>query len=196
MRYNNVVLGNAPLNPAVQVEAGAPGKLEVYIKGTNEKIADTAITVKKNETSAFRVAYIPELGIKGWLNTKPVGEDSAALVFFNKIGDFYTAHPSVDLYIFVLDYTTFQRVETGIVIHNFEKTGLSAPVVLPYYHDRASYQTYVYSVKFKDNATGQFITYPPRNRDYFNFDIGVERGTHIVSLTSAAGIIDVQGIDL
>ena len=126
VRYQNRVLGNIPLNdPGVQLEAGLSGKLAVYIKGTNQKIADTTITIKKNEISSYRVAYIPDLGLSGWLNSSSVGQDSTALLIFNKMEDFYTTHPSVDLYIYYMDFATLVRKETGIVIHNFEKIKLS-----------------------------------------------------------------------
>ncbi|EHQ29084.1 hypothetical protein [Mucilaginibacter paludis] len=193
VRYQGQVLGNIPLNPGVRLEAGLSGKLAVYLKGINQKIADTTITIKKNEISSYRVVYIPDLGLSGWLNTKPVQPDSIALLIFNKMEDFYTAHPSVDLYIFYMDYATLVRKETGIVIHNFEKTKLTQAIILPYWYDKPNLQTQAYYGKFKDNATGEFIKFPPRNRDFFALQTSVERGTMLVPLTSSAGAINSDG---
>lgn len=192
VRYQDKLLGDAPISyPGTPVEAGKTGELAVYIKGTTQKIADTTITINKNELSTYKIAYMPEMGLKGWLNTAPVGADSVGVVIVNNLTDFLAAHPSIDLYICYLDVATLQRVETGIVIPHFENVKQPVSIVLPYYYDKANdpYQSRFYYVKFKDNATGNYITYPPKNRDYFGLNTGEVGSVYLENLTSNAGVI-------
>nr|WP_199079831.1 hypothetical protein [Pedobacter sp. ASV19] len=170
LRYQGQKIGDLPLRqPGTTVEAGTNIKLTVYVKGTNQLVADTLLNLKRNELSTYKVAYNKELGISGWISSNAVQQDSLSVQFLNNLGDFYKAYPAYDLCIFYFDYNTGELGDAHLGIPEFQKIKLSSPaILLPYYFgDKAQDQANIFVGKLKDRATGQFITMPSSGQDFF-----------------------------
>lgn len=198
VRYQDKVIGNTPLNyPGVLLEAGVPGNLSVYIKGTNQKIADTTITLKRDEISAFKVAYMPELSLTGWLNTVTAPEDSLSIQFLNNLGVFYKAYSTYDLCIYYYDYNTGTLEDYNKTINDFQKVKLTTAILLPYYWgDKTLGQFNIFVGKLKDRATGQFITMPASGQDWFLLEQNYGGANYIYNIHDTDGEVSMNTINL
>jgi len=167
--YQGQLIGDLPLlQPGTNVEIGTNSKLAVYVKGTDQLVADTTVNLIKDELNLYRVAYNEELGISGWVNSKSVHEDSLSVQFLNNLSDYYKAYPAYDLCIFYYDFNMGTIEDFQMSITDFQKIKLSpTAILLPYYYgDKADAIGNFFVGKLKDKATGQFIMMPSGN-DWF-----------------------------
>lgn len=195
VHYQGVNIGNAPIQqPGTRVEIGNDTKLSVYVKGTGQLVADTVLNLKKNQLSSYRVAYNKELGISGWISSKPVSADSNSVQFLNNLGPAFKAYAGYDLYLFYYDINTGDFVDLGIVIQDFQKVKLTPDAFsLAYYFEPGTPMFYL--GRLKDKSTGQFIMMPS-GVDYFVFEQTVEGATVIYNLADANGEVVASAIYL
>ncbi|WP_121197764.1 hypothetical protein [Mucilaginibacter gracilis] len=199
VRYKGQKIGDLPLmQPGTAVEASANAKLAVYVKGTDQLVADTVINLKKNELSTYKVAYNKDLGISGWISSKPVQADTLSVQLLNNLGDFYKAYPAYDLCIFYYDYNTGTLEDFNETISDFQKIKLSGPaILLPYYFgDKANGLPSVFVGKLKDKATGQFITMPSSGQDFFLLPQVDGGANYIFNLYDTSGEVTVDYVML
>lgn len=160
VRYGGKALGEAPIIiPGIPVEIGKNIKMSVYVKGTNELVSDTVLNLKNGESASYKVAYNKDLGISGWINSKPVSPDSLSFQLLNNLSAYYKKYPSIDLRIDVYNYDTGNFDETGVVIPDFMKIKLSAANFRLPYAD-AHGNTNIYFVRLYDSKTGALILSP------------------------------------
>ncbi|RKR83378.1 hypothetical protein BDD43_3585 [Mucilaginibacter gracilis] len=197
VRYQGQLIGEAPLRiPGTLVEAAATTKLSVYVKGTDELVADTTLHLKGGELTSYRVAYNKELGIAGWLNSKPVAADSISFQFLNNLSDFNKTHPVYDFYLFYFDFNIGDAVPQGFVIPDFQKVKLyPTAITLPWAFPTDLSTPIYYLGKLKDRATGQFVTFGSGN-DFFIFEQDLGGSSLIYSINDANIDTSVPGIKL
>lgn len=119
---------------------------------------------------SFRVAYDKTLGITGWVNSKPVSQDSIALQLLNGLSNFNKTYPAYDFYLYYYDSNTGEFVQQGLVIPDFQNVKLYPVVItLPWAQPSDNSSPIFYLGKIKDRATGQFITFNSGN-DFFIFE--------------------------
>jgi len=195
VHYQGVNIGDAPIQqPGTRVEIGNGIKLSVYVKGTDQLVADTLLNLKKDQLSSYRVAYNTELGISGWISSKPVSPDSNSVQFLNNLGPAFKAYAGYDLCLFYYDINTGDFVDIGIVIQDFQRVKLTpAAFSLAYYFEPGTPMFYL--GRLKDKATGQFIMMPS-GVDYFVFDQTAEGATVIYNLTDTDGEVMAPAIYL
>lgn len=197
VRYMDENIGDAPIGlPGTLVEASSNSKIAVYVKGTNELVADSTISLKKGEVGAFKVAYSKDFGLSGWVNSKPVSPDSISVQILNNLGDYYKAYPKYDLDVFYFDYNTGEIIAAGYGIHDFQKVKLTPlAVMLPYYYDKSQLMYHTYLGRLKDPATGQYILMPS-GQDFFILEPSTEGSTIIYNISDLNGEITGSAIYL
>ena len=197
VRYQGQTLGDVPLRlPGAQVQADKNAKLSVYIKGTDQLVADTTFNLKRGTTGAYRVAYSKDFGLSGWLNSKPVSPDSLSVQLLNNLGDFFKAYEAYDLKIFQYSYDVGDFVDYKTGIQNFQNYKL-APNVLtyPFDFDKVNGLPGFYIGRLIDRATGQYIIMPS-GQDYFNLPQEFGGANYIFNIHDNTGEITVDSIYL
>lgn len=168
VRYQGKKVADLPTHFPFTLEVIKDAKLSVYVTGTDKLVADTTLNLKRNDTIGFRVAYNEELGISGWLNSRPVAADSMSVQFLNNLV-YYNQNYHYDLHLIYYNYDTGDFSETGIVINDFDKVKMSQPYMIPYYSDKVTQMPYLYLCRIWDKATGSFLVLPSGN-DFFLID--------------------------
>lgn len=166
LKYNGEILG--PLRSSIYTVAAGSGKLTVYKAGTDTLLADTSITLGRDETRKFTFAYNEAYGIKGWINKTPVANDSMSFQFLNNLSTTFYPVSSPDLYIVVVDPFNLEIMDTITVIKNFSRKVLSTEkITLPVLMDQNGNPTGIYVGILKDPATGQNIPNISSGFDFF-----------------------------
>ncbi|EHQ29075.1 hypothetical protein [Mucilaginibacter paludis] len=199
VRYQGKKIGDLPLmQPGTTVETGSNTKLAVFVKGTDQLVADTVVNLNKNQLSTYKVAYNKDLGISGWISSKPVQQDSMSIQFLNSLGDFYKAYPAYDLCIFYYDYNTGTLEDYNKTLINFQNIKLTASaVLLPYYFgDKANGLINVFVGRIKDRATGQFVNMPSSGQDFFVLPQVDGGANYIFNLYDTSGEVSSDSIAL
>lgn len=177
-----------------RVLAGS-GTLAVYVKETGRLVADTMLTLTKNDSRSFRIADSPELGIAGWISSEPVSPDSVSVQFLNNLGGYYEAYPALDLHIFYYSSSTGEFLETGWVVEDFSKQTLTQESIKLSYADIDSNPIF-YLGKLKNTETGEFLI-QPNGSDWFLLEQTGSGGTAVIyNLTDTDGDVLVTIIYL
>ena len=145
------------------LSADKPVQLAIYKSATDTLLADTLITVPKNETVNLKVISSKLLGLQGFYNSPAtdVGVNEVRLQFMYLFDSPFYTYPELDLHILI--GTT---EETGIVIKGLKAGKLnSQTITLPVSNDGVDGIRYY--CKLKDVATGEFIKQKYKDRDYF-----------------------------
>lgn len=168
--FNGEKLGTVTVDASTavpfQIKANEPGKLSVYQSGTNVLIADTMINLSKNQGQEYRVANSTELGIKGWISSRHVSQDSISFQLVNKLSTANYPITAPDLYICTVDPATFEITSTVATYKGFKKDGGLTPVLtLPQYDGAGN--VLVYIGQLRDPATGMLIHNKGLDMDLF-----------------------------
>ncbi|NSL89008.1 hypothetical protein [Chitinophaga solisilvae] len=137
--------------------AGKTGKLSFFKYGTTELIADTVITIQKNDVQRFRVAYSTQFNIKGFVKDKPsMGADSLAFQLYLLPSNFYK-QKAVDVQLFTYDINSGTMVKHSLV-KNVEFGKLNTVVTIGKGIDADQMPVY-YTMQYIDPATGNVIPF-------------------------------------
>lgn len=166
--FNGQKIGNLTGNEPMLVPATPNGKLEIFLTDTHELIADTTISIARNEKRNFKFAWSIDYGIKGWISSEAVAGDSLSMQVLNNLSVANYPVSAPDLYIITLDPATLEVLDTIAVIPHFERGKLSpVRLTLPVYD--ANGNLIQYAGKLKDPATGEYILNTGLGLDLFGF---------------------------
>lgn len=136
----------------VLVPAGVPVVMELKNHDTKAVLLDSTFTLDKGQIANFNIAYSEDLGIKGFLQSKPVSPDSISFQIVNTIDEQIYPNPDIDLYIVRSDPNTLEVVDTIAILPNFKKGVLMPQVMtIPYL------PAYMTLGMLRDRQTGEFI---------------------------------------
>jgi hypothetical protein len=149
---------------ALPVLATIPSRISVYVKGTHDLIADTTVTVARDQLLYLSVAYSAEFGLKGFYFGQHVPEDSVRMRFKYALDQNIYPFPNVDVHLFRSTDTTAAAVVAIVENLSFGATYSPAVTTLPSKNEQGGTINYV--IKMKDRLSGQFIRDKGRKRDY------------------------------
>lgn len=183
--------GGFGLGGTIKVPAEKPFTLKFKRKDTDSLLLDTLLTIGKFQTANFNIVYSEELGIKGFIQTKPVALDSISFQVLNNLNEAQYPYPDVDLYIMTMDAGTWELKDTFAILPQFKKGKLMSQVfTIPTRLDSLNNPKpdyVIYAGMLKNRQTGTFVDFGGFNYFYFLIDIYTMRGTFSIFMLENDG---------
>jgi hypothetical protein len=158
------------LNNSQKIAADRPVNMKLRNADNGEVVADTTFLVAREELASFSFAWSEELGIKGFIKSRSVAQDSFAFQVMNKISLQNYPQTDMDLYIVQADPWTLEVLDTMTIITDFRRDELKSQVItLPTKLTPANDPAVLYIGMLKDRKTGEFINHYPVELPLFIF---------------------------
>jgi hypothetical protein len=189
------------LGGTIKITAEEAMKLEFKDRSNGSLLLDTTMTLPRNQTAFFNIAYSEDIGVKGFVQERSISPDSIAFQVINVLDLQKYPYPHLDLYVCSMNFYTWDIADTVKIMPDIGNGKLIPEVVtVPVKLDADGNPKQLYIGMLKNRDTGEFIT-DPNNNDLNMFflisDVITSRGKFVIlPISNQYGYIGCDPIPL